>query len=91
MFKGKPGIVYTDPETYHTARIGLIYVLQLLHIVSHCAQLVICVLIFICHYSDVTMFLFDCVNPLSCIVPYFIILLCLTPDYFTRQGESAGA
>jgi hypothetical protein len=19
--------------------------------------------------------------------PYFIILLCLTPDYFTRQGE----
>ena len=20
---------------------------------------------------------------------YFIILLCLTPDYFTRQGESA--
>ena len=22
-------------------------------------------------------------------VPYFIILLCLTPDDFTRQGESA--
>jgi hypothetical protein len=29
-------------------------------------------------------------NPLSCIVPYFIILLCLTPDYFTHQGDSAG-
>jgi hypothetical protein len=24
------------------------------------------------------------------IAPYFIILLCLTPDNFTRQGESAG-
>ena len=23
--------------------------------------------------------------------PYFIILLCLTPDDFTLQGESAGA
>jgi hypothetical protein len=23
--------------------------------------------------------------------PYFIILLCLTPDNFTRQGENAGA
>jgi hypothetical protein len=23
--------------------------------------------------------------------PYFSILLCLTPDDFTRQGESAGA
>jgi hypothetical protein len=23
--------------------------------------------------------------------PYIIILLCLTPDKFTRQGESAGA
>jgi hypothetical protein len=21
--------------------------------------------------------------------PYFIVLLCLMPDYFTRQGESA--
>jgi hypothetical protein len=30
-------------------------------------------------------------NPLSCIVPYFIILFCLTADDFTRQGESAGA
>jgi hypothetical protein len=30
------------------------------------------------------------VNPLSRIVPYFIILLCLTPDDFTRQAESAG-
>jgi hypothetical protein len=26
----------------------------------------------------------------SYIVPYFIILLCLTPDYFTHQGDSAG-
>jgi hypothetical protein len=31
------------------------------------------------------------VNPLSSIAPYFIILLCLTPYDFTRQGESAGA
>ena len=35
------------------------------------------------------------VNPLSRIVPWcalnFIILLCLMPDDFTRQGESAGA
>ena len=30
-----------------------------------------------------------CNNPLSGNVPYFIILLYLTPDYFTRQGESA--
>jgi hypothetical protein len=29
------------------------------------------------------------VNPLSGNVPYFIILLCLMPDNFTRQGESA--
>jgi hypothetical protein len=29
-------------------------------------------------------------NPLSCIEPYFIILLCLMPDDFIRQGESAG-
>ena len=29
------------------------------------------------------------VNPLSGNVPYFIILLCLTPDDLTRQGESA--
>ena len=29
-------------------------------------------------------------NPLSCIAPYFIILLCLTPDDFTCQGKSAG-
>ena len=33
MFKGKPSIVYTDSETYRTAKTGLIYVLQLLHIV----------------------------------------------------------
>ena len=26
-------------------------------------------------------------NPLSRIAPYFIILLCLTPDDFTLQGE----
>jgi hypothetical protein len=31
------------------------------------------------------------INPLSRIVPYFIILLCLTPDDFLRQGKSAGA
>ena len=30
-------------------------------------------------------------NPLTHIAPYFIILLCLTPDDFARQGESAGA
>jgi hypothetical protein len=30
-------------------------------------------------------------NPLSRIRPYFIILLCLMPDDFTRQGESACA
>jgi hypothetical protein len=30
------------------------------------------------------------VNPLSRIAPYFIILLCLTPDDFTRRAESAG-
>jgi hypothetical protein len=30
-------------------------------------------------------------NPLSRIAPYFIILLCLMPDDFTRQVESAGA
>jgi hypothetical protein len=29
------------------------------------------------------------VNPLSDNAPYFIILSCLTPDKFTRQGESA--
>jgi hypothetical protein len=29
------------------------------------------------------------VNPWSRIAPYFIILLCLTPDNFTHQGESA--
>ena len=29
------------------------------------------------------------VNPLSGNAPYFIILLWLTPDDFTRQGESA--
>ena len=29
-------------------------------------------------------------NPLSGDAPYFSILLCLTPDDFTRQGESAG-
>ena len=28
-------------------------------------------------------------TPLSCTVPYFIILLCLMPDDFTCQGESA--
>jgi hypothetical protein len=28
-------------------------------------------------------------NPLSRITPYFIIVLFLTPDDFTRQGESA--
>jgi hypothetical protein len=28
-------------------------------------------------------------NPLIGNAPYFIILLCLTPDNFTRQGESA--
>jgi hypothetical protein len=31
------------------------------------------------------------VNPLSRIAPYFIILLCLMPDDFTRQIEGAGA
>jgi hypothetical protein len=30
------------------------------------------------------------VNPLSGNAPYFIILLCLMPDDFTRQGESGG-
>jgi hypothetical protein len=29
------------------------------------------------------------INPLSGNVRYFIILLCLMPDDFTRQGESA--
>ena len=29
------------------------------------------------------------VNPLSGSAPYFIILLCLTPDNFTCQGKSA--
>jgi hypothetical protein len=29
------------------------------------------------------------VNLLSDNMPYFIILLCLTPDDFTRQGKSA--
>jgi hypothetical protein len=29
------------------------------------------------------------VNLLNGNAPYFIILLCLTPDYFTHQGESA--
>ena len=29
-------------------------------------------------------------NPLSGEAPYFSILLRLTPDNFTRQGESAG-
>ncbi len=29
------------------------------------------------------------VNPLSDNAPYFIILLCLMPDDFTHQGESA--
>jgi hypothetical protein len=29
------------------------------------------------------------INPLSGNAPYFIILLCLTADNFTRQGESA--
>jgi hypothetical protein len=28
---------------------------------------------------------------LSRIAPYFITLLCLTPDNFTCQGDSAGA
>ena len=28
-------------------------------------------------------------NPLSGNAPYFILLLCLTPDDFTCQGESA--
>jgi hypothetical protein len=28
-------------------------------------------------------------HPLSGNAPYFIILFCLTPDDFTRQGESA--
>jgi hypothetical protein len=35
----------------------------------------------------------DYINPLSCILPwctYVVILLCLTPDDFTNQGESAG-
>ena len=30
---------------------------------------------------------FFAVNPLSSNAPYFILLLCLTPDDFTRQGE----
>ena len=30
-------------------------------------------------------------NPLRLNAPYFIILLCRTPEDFTRQGESAGA
>jgi hypothetical protein len=29
------------------------------------------------------------VNPISCIVPYFIILFCLMPDDFIHQGKSA--
>jgi hypothetical protein len=29
------------------------------------------------------------INPLSDNAPYFVILLCLTPDDFTHQGESA--
>jgi hypothetical protein len=29
------------------------------------------------------------IGTLSDSAPYFIILLCLTPDDFTRQGESA--
>jgi hypothetical protein len=37
----------------------------------------------------------ESINPLSRIVrldtAYFIILLCLTPDNFTHQGEIAGA
>jgi hypothetical protein len=34
------------------------------------------------------------VNPLSCIAPnasFFITLLCIMPDNFSRQGESSGA
>jgi hypothetical protein len=30
-------------------------------------------------------------DPLHPDAPYFIILICLTPDDFTRQGESTGA
>jgi hypothetical protein len=30
------------------------------------------------------------VNALSLIAPYFIILLCLTPDNFIHQEESTG-
>jgi hypothetical protein len=33
----------------------------------------------------------ESINPLSHIAPYFIILLCLTSDNFTSQGDSAGA
>ena len=29
-------------------------------------------------------------DPLDCIAPYFIILLCLTPDDFNLQRESTG-
>ena len=29
-------------------------------------------------------------NPLNCIAPYVIILLCLTPDDFTGLGEGTG-
>jgi hypothetical protein len=29
------------------------------------------------------------INPLSGNAPYFVILLCLMPDDFTRQGENA--
>jgi hypothetical protein len=32
----------------------------------------------------------DYINPSSCNAPYFIILLCLTPDNFTHQEESGG-
>jgi hypothetical protein len=33
---------------------------------------------------------YNTINPLTRIAPYFIILLCLTSDDVTRQGESAG-
>jgi hypothetical protein len=33
----------------------------------------------------------ESINPLRLDTAYFIILLCLTPDNFTHQGEIAGA
>ena len=41
------------------------------------------------HHSKMYYCIFYYINPLSGNALHFFILLCLTPDDFTRQGESA--